>query len=245
MQDIFSSNKWYSSPTAYWTIQYEYRRDGADMQYRFYWKVWLGQSGSWYDDGLQLQLFLNGVQNNITVKSYKENNKGWSYEGTTEWYTVSNKTSGNTPFYAKLYDTSASTSKATSSTYQLTVSGAGSVLGDVADFDVDDGVTIRITKYNSAFVDTLVISYGTTTIKTVSNIADGTKVTFQNELETIYNLMSTVKSGEFTFVLTTKSGTTAIGTSTKDATGSISNVTYGYKLIIDEDLNVRVLCNIV
>lgn len=121
MTTIFNSNKWLSIPTAYWTINYEAKRSGSDTLVRFYWKVWLGASSSYYYDGLQLQLFLDGSQKNVTVKGYNSSEEGWSYEGTTGWYTVSNKTSGTVPFYAKLYDTNSRTIKVTSSTYHLTV----------------------------------------------------------------------------------------------------------------------------
>ncbi len=224
MTDLFVKRQWSTSPTAYWTIQYEYQRSGANMQYRFYWKVWLNSSTSWFYDGLQLRLFLNGVQNNITVKGHNGNEYGWSYEGTTGWYTVSNKTSGTVPFYASLYDTNAQTIEDTSSSYSLTVAPAASVLSNISSFDVDNEISIGITKYNASFTDTLVISYGSTAIKTVAGISNGAKVKFTSaELTTIYGLMSTVKSGTFTFVLTTKNGSTTIGTSTKTASGSISN----------------------
>ncbi len=207
-----------------WTIQYEHRRNGADMQYRFYWKVWLVYSSSWYEYGLNLQLFLNGTQSNITVKPPLAGEKGWSKEGTTAWYTVKNKTTGTTSFYAQLYNTDTKKVVTTSSTYGLTVSGAASVLGTIANFTIGNNITIPITKYDSTFADTLVISYGSTTIKTVSSIANGAKVAFTSaELTTIYGLMKTVNSGAFTFVLTTKSGSTTLGSSTKTATGSITN----------------------
>ena len=123
MQDIFNSERWhYNDPDAYWTIQYEYKRSGADMQYRFRWKAWVRWSTSWYDYGLQLRLFLDGVQHNVTVKGVTTNNPGWSYEGTTDWYTVANKTTGTTQFYASMHDTSRNATQATSSTYTLTVS---------------------------------------------------------------------------------------------------------------------------
>ena len=230
MQTLFDSVKWNTSPTAYWTIQYEYGRSGSSMIYRFSWKVWLGYSSSWYKNGLQLQLFLNGVQNNVTIKGYDSSvNDGWSYSGTTGWYTVSNKTSGTTPFYARLYDTSDFSVQATSSTYSLTVSSAASYLGAISNFDVDAGVTIPITKYDSYNTDTLVVSYGGTTVCTVPEITNGAKVVFDsNQLSTIYNLMKSVNSGTFTFTLTSKSGSTTIGTSTQTATGSITgaNPTY-------------------
>lgn len=142
MITLFDSVLWITSPNAYWTIKYEYQRNGVDMQYRFYWKVWLRYSSSWYSNGLQLQLFLNGVKNNITVKGYNASEQGWSYEGTTGWYTVSNKTSGTTPFYAVLYDTSASVTKTTSSSYSLTVSACMASLTSAPDFTDESNPTI-------------------------------------------------------------------------------------------------------
>lgn len=143
MQAIFSSERWhFDEPDAYWTIQYEYRRNGADMQYRFYWKAWVRWSTSWYDYGLQLRLFLDGVRHDVTVKGVTANNPGWSYEGTTEWYTIENKTAGTTAFYASMYDTSRSTTQATSSTYQLVVSPCGATLVAAPDFTDNDNPTI-------------------------------------------------------------------------------------------------------
>lgn len=121
-KDIFVQNQWNSSPIAYWTIQYEHKRSDADMLYRFYWKIWLKNSTGWFYNGLKLKLFLNGSENAITVKGYNANQKGWSYEGTTDWYTVSNKTSGTTPFYAQLYDTNDNATEKTSTTYSLDIS---------------------------------------------------------------------------------------------------------------------------
>lgn len=143
MQEIFNSERWhFNDPDAYWTIQYEYKRSGADMQYRFYWKAWVRWSTSWYDYGLQLRLFLDGVQHNVTVKGVTTNNPGWSYEGTTEWYTVANKTTGTTQFYASMYDTSRNVTQATSSTYTLTVSPCGATLNTAQDFTDNDNPTI-------------------------------------------------------------------------------------------------------
>ena len=121
MVTIFNTSRWLSEPTAYWTINYEAKRSGTSTLIRFYWKVWLNRSTSYYYDGLQLQLFLNGTQKNITVKGSNQNEEGWSYEGTTGWYTIANKTSGTVPFYAKLYNTNINKVKVTSSSYNLAV----------------------------------------------------------------------------------------------------------------------------
>lgn len=224
MTNIFSGKQWSSSPAGYWTIQYEYQRSGADMQYRFYWKVWIG-SASWFNDGLQLQLFVGGVQHNITVKGVTSG-KGWSYDGTTDWYTISNKTSGTTSFYAKLKDTNTGKIRNTSDTYSLAVSPAGSKLGTIQDFTIESGLTIPITKYNSAFTDTLQIYLWDNgeyrLLKTISGITNGTKVTFtEDELYATYSLYESLYR-EFRFILTTKSGSTTIGSSQIDGKGYIA-----------------------
>ena len=112
------------------------------MQYRFYWKVWLGYSDSYYYNGLRLKLFLDGAQNDITVKAYDKTVTGWSYEGTTGWYTVSNKSSGTTSFYAQLYDTNTNATKVTSSTYQLSVIASQATITSAPDFNDEQNPTI-------------------------------------------------------------------------------------------------------
>lgn len=98
----------------------------------------------------------------------------------------------------------------------------GSVLGSISAFTLGNAITIPITKYSSSFTDTLTISLGGTTVKTVSNITNGASVSFtSSELNTIYGLLPSATSGTFDFKLTTKSGSTTIGTSTKNVKGSI------------------------
>ena len=195
------------------------------MYYRFYWKVWLVSSAGFYDYGLDFKFFLDGVEHSVHVKDETfEHEYKWSKSGTTEWYKVANKTTGTTAFYAQLYDTSRKKVIATTATFKLALAGAASVLGTVKDFVIGDGIPISITKYDSAFTDTLVVSYGGTTVYTLAGAAQGDVVWFSKEqLETIYGLMSKVKSGTFTFTLTTKTGSTTLGSSTKTATGSIKN----------------------
>lgn len=98
----------------------------------------------------------------------------------------------------------------------------GSVLGSISAFTIGNAINIPITKYSSSFTDTLTISVGGTTIKTISDIANGYDVSFTaTELTNIYKKLPSATSGTFTFKLTTKSGSTTIGTSTKTAKGTI------------------------
>lgn len=105
------------------TIQYEYQRSGADMQYRFYYHLWLSNSSSWYSNNLRLKMYLNGSEvYSVDNRSY---DKGWSFSNTTGWFTVSNKTSGTVPFYVSVSDTqNSSWCQYTSGTYSLTVAPA-------------------------------------------------------------------------------------------------------------------------
>lgn len=98
----------------------------------------------------------------------------------------------------------------------------GSVLGSISAFTIGNAINIPITKYSSSFTDTLTISVGGTTIKTINDITNGYDVTFTStELTNIYKKLPSATSGTFTFKLTTKNGSTTIGTSTKTVKGTI------------------------
>lgn len=102
---IFSSNQWSSLQLAYWTMSYDYQREGTSMKYRFRWNVWLSSSGGWYYNAMVIPITLNGtVVETIRVKYYESGVKGWNYSGITGWHYVANKTSGSTPFIAELVD---------------------------------------------------------------------------------------------------------------------------------------------
>lgn len=123
METLHNGRVYNSSPYINVVFQYESRRSGADMQYRFYWKVSLGSSGGWYYNNVAFKIFLNG--SNVFTYNCKSSSKGWSFDGTTGWYTVSNKTSGTTPCYFTCKDTQNSRwCNYTSGTYGLYVAPA-------------------------------------------------------------------------------------------------------------------------
>ena len=123
METLFSGRVYNSSPYPSALVQYEYQRSGADMQYRFHWKVYLESSGGWYYNNIAFKIYLNGSE--VFSTNCKSSSKGWSFEGTTGWYTVGNKTSGSTPCYFTAKDTqNSSWCNYTSSTYYLTVAPA-------------------------------------------------------------------------------------------------------------------------
>lgn len=103
METLYSGRVYSGSPYPSVLLQYEYQRSGADMQYRFYWKVYLENSSGWYYNNINFKIYLNGT--NVFAKDCKSSSTGWSFSGTTDWYTVSNKTSGTTPCYFTAIDT--------------------------------------------------------------------------------------------------------------------------------------------
>ena len=97
-----------------------------------------------------------------------------------------------------------------------------SVLGTIANFTIGDAITIPITKYSSSFSDSINIYIGNLWIKTAGSITNNKTITFtEQEISNIYAATAGSTSAVFRFVNTTYSGSTAIGTSTKTATGTI------------------------
>lgn len=116
-----------------------------------------------------------------------------------------------------------------------TISGSGSgeldqikrtsTLGNISDFTIGNNITLSITKYNSSFIDNVIVKIGSTTIKTVYSVTNGSVINFtQEELNTIYSLMPNVSKSTFTFVLVTMSDlTTTVGINEKNAIGTINS----------------------
>ena len=226
MTQLFSDNVYTfgTSSALHVIVSYDKKRQGADMLYQFYYKIFISnRKGSLnpygtYQNPIKATFTLNG--NNVWEKT-TQGNQGWSFEYTSDWITVSNKTSGTTPFKFTIKDTiNSGWCNYTSSTYSLVVDPAGSDIGAVANFNIGNAITVPITKYASMY-DVLVVKIGSTTITTINNAPNPTTITFtSSELNTIYNLTTEVQSVEFTFELTTyedSSKATIVGT-TKSTT---------------------------
>lgn len=123
MAQIFKGRVHSESPYPSAEINYEYTRDGANMKYHFWGKVYLEDKNGWYKNNIRLKLYLNG--SDVYTKDCKTSSTGWSINWDAGWHTVSNKTSGTTPFYFTVKDTQNSGwCNYTSGTYQLDVAPA-------------------------------------------------------------------------------------------------------------------------
>jgi hypothetical protein len=219
-----TSKSWGSSPDIDIQPAYEMQRSGANMQYRIRVTVGTVSGQSFFGYPIYLKVYLqNSLKDTHTLKSASPSQWGSSIVYTTEWFTITNKTSGTTALSLNLYSGSGSTRNSTYS-YSLPIEPAASVLGSISSFTFGNAVDIPITKYNSGFYDVLTISVGGTTIKTVNGITSGTDITFTStELTNIYAKLPSATKGTVTFKLTTKTSSngSTVGTSTKTATGTI------------------------
>ena len=121
MATIFSGSVSNTNPLVYMDVYYEHTRDGANMKYRITGRIYL-KSGYYYNN-INVKLYLNGGL--AHEFNSKHNNTKWSQDFDSGWVTVSNKTSGTTPFYFTANDTQTpSWCNYTSNTYQLDVDPA-------------------------------------------------------------------------------------------------------------------------
>ena len=224
MQELITSVKWNSSPTAYFSVSYERRRSGAAMEYRFSYNLWLQYSASYYYNALDLKFVLDGKYSfSYKVKGYNANETGWNYSGVTDWHTVYDKLEGTTSASIRIEDISAEKNKWTQNV-SLAVDAAPSAFASLNDFDIDGSFVVGTTKYLSTVTDTLTIRIGATAIKTISNIGTSTNITFtESEKQTIYSLMPTTSRKDFIFILSSTHEGATLGTTSKTVYGNITN----------------------
>lgn len=247
METIYNSNiyNFGSSSALHLILQYEKQRSGADMLYRFYYKVYIADRNGnpnpygRYDNNLRLSFTLNGG-GVWFPETGSHSSSGWSSEQTSGWVTISNKTSGTTPLTVKVDDTiNASWCHFTSGTFDLPIDPAGSDLGAINNFNIGTAFTVPIIKYASMY-DVLAIKINSTTITTIENASSSNLISFtQAQLNTIYGLTTQDQSKVFTFELKTYENytkTTQVGvTKTKTARGYIvgANPVINSKSVID------------
>ena len=119
---IFSGQVADSNPVISATVNYEHSRDGANMRYRVYGRVYLSTNG-YYSNTIEINCYLNG--SNVCSKSQRRTEWNWSWDFDSDWVTVSNKTDGSTPFYFTVVDkNNSSWCNYSSGTYYLTVDPA-------------------------------------------------------------------------------------------------------------------------
>ena len=128
-------------------------------------------------------------------------------------------------------------------TVQLDTINRASKLNAIANFNINDTITISIDKYVTNAVDTLQVKLGDTVIKEVANITNGYQLSFTDaEKTTISNLVSAPQA-TLTFLLTTVNGGTVLGSSTQTAAATLSSGSYFREIYKKENGKYQVAIN--
>lgn len=176
--------------------------------------------------GYQTRIVLSGsVSNTIYISSYNIGTNQYLPLNTTS-YTIKHEDNGAkaVSVSAVWYSDGVVGTISSSAKLTLTTIPRTSDITSFPNFDVDGTFSIGVNKKASAFHDDLRIYYGSTVIRYSPSYVSGTNITFNaSEKSVIYGLMSTVNSGTFKAEIITYNGSTKIGTTSKNATGSISN----------------------
>ena len=118
-----------------------------------------------------------------------------------------------------------------------------SKLNAIANFNINDTITISIDKYVTNAVDTLQVKLGDTVIKEVANITNGYQLSFTDaEKTTISNLVSAPQA-TLLFLLTTVNGDTVLGNSTQTAVATLSSGSYFREIYKKENGKYQVAIN--
>lgn len=111
--------------------------------------------------------------------------------------------------------TSHSWTNTASTTFYLDTIPRASTFGNINNFNLEDAFTVNVDKKNSSFTDTLEMLIDNVTLKTISNYTSRAINLTNEELARAYNLISSsATSKNVKFKVTTKNGSSTIGSNT-------------------------------
>ena len=208
---------WCSSPKFNAKVDYEYQRSGSDVKYKFTVTLIMKETG-WYNDAVGAQIYLNNASSYTTRGVVKSGTSGSidyrSYSWTSDWQTVSNKTSGTVPFKIEICNGGGSMWRwqvESTKTADCAVPPAESTISNTVAGTTINGPTISITKYDSSFTDNITLTYNSKTI-TRNNFTSSTLSFSEEERLLIFKAQGASTTKSWTISGTTKSGNTTIGT---------------------------------
>ncbi len=211
------------------------------MLYRFTTTVSMESSGT-FGYPIYQTITLNGstVDSGHEIKAASPSY--WSsYTYTTGWFTVSGKTSGSVPLTINTYSGLGS-SRDQNNSYTLTVLPAASVITSFPSFYIGDAPVIYYTKYSSDFIDAVSLTMGGKEVLYWDRIYSG--VTFmptKDEIAAMYASCPNASSVSVNATITTKSGSSVIGTSSKSTTALVRPSPPRFTAFSYQDINEQTL----
>lgn len=204
---------WGSGPKIPIAFAYEKQRSGADMQYRV--KITISpipSSTGYFGYPIYWSWTINGtLVNSYTLKAASPKTWTSSITYTTPWYTVKNKTTGTTSLTVRVYSGSGST-RDSSYSYSMGVDPAASVI-KASNGTLGTSLALTLTRYNTAFTDTITYTCGSAT-GTVASGSTATTVNWTTSNGNTVALAAQNTSGQsvnVTLKVSTYSGSTLIG----------------------------------
>ena len=206
--------RWTSgSPAINLTLSYEKKRSGADMQYRASVSVSAVSGGSYFGYPIYLKLSMdNALKETVTLKAASPSQWTSAIVYTSPWYTIANKTTGTVPISFNVYSGYGCT-RSDTYTYSMPVDAAGSAIS-ASNGTLGTPLTIKVTRYNSSFVDTIKYTCGTASGTIITDSKSDT-VTWNGDNGNTVALSSQNTTGlsvPVILTITTYSGSTVVGT---------------------------------
>lgn len=201
---------WGSGPAIDLDIAYDYQRSGADMQYKI--RITanpLRSSSSYFGYPIYASITLDGSKkvSGHTVKAASPSTWSSAIVYTTDWLTVSGKTTGNTTLGVNVYSGSGCNRDSTYS-YSLPVSpGASNV--SASSGTLGAAQTLTVTRFNSSFTHTITYACGKAS-GTVVNKSSSTSISWVPPLS-LAQQNTTGSSVSIKLTITTYSGGTQVG----------------------------------
>lgn len=167
------SATWGSGPKIPMTFEYEKQRSGANMQYRVRVTVSPITGSHYFGYPIYLALTLDGkALPGVTIKNASPKQWSSAITYTSDWYTVTNKTSGNTTAALKVYSGSGS-SRSETYTYSLGVDPAASQVR-ASSGTLGTSLSLSVTQYNTTYSHTITYRCGTASGEVCSKSYDTT-----------------------------------------------------------------------
>lgn len=202
---------WGTSPKIPIKFEYEKQRAGADMRYRVKVTIDPITGSSYFGFPIYLTLTLDGnTVANVTMKGDDPNRWASAITYTSDWHTVSNKTSGNTSVSLKVYSGHGSSRNNTYS-YSMGVDPAASLVSAPSG-TLGKEMSLSVTRYNTGFTHTITYKCGTLSGEVCSKSSDATVKWVPPVSLAAMNTQG--QSVNATLTITTYNGATVVGTNT-------------------------------
>ena len=216
------SVKWGGSPAIPFEFAYEKQRSGSDMRYRAQVTISPLTGTAYFGYPIYLELKMGGsTVARVTLKDYSPNQWTDAITYISDWYTVSNKTSGTTAVSFRVYSGSGSTRDSTYS-YSMAVDPAISTVS-ASNGTLSTTLNLTVTRHDTSSTHTITYTCGSVT-GTVCTNSTATTVAWDNTNGNVSALAAQNTVGQsvnVTFTIITYSGTSAIGTNSTAVTMAI------------------------